>query len=1046
MPSSKFTPRRILTSIFLVTLGAACALSSLGSWGARADTIAYYRFETGPAGAVATSIVDSSGHNLNGAILSGAPTYNSAIPVSQIPLTGQTDTLSMHFGVGDAANFSFPFPFQTLTDATFEVWVNPTMNSTAYDQDFIWGAMPGANNGFQMYVTQTTHQACLNYLKPGGALHQLGCSAAGTVPLNQWSHIAYVKQGSVYSIYVTGPGTDYVTTLSSKVIDSSPNLPNGAGWSINGRAIYESSCCQYSGMLDEIRLSDQALTPSQFLVSPPFGPTWQARSAPVGGLTNPLLLTDGTVILHSNLSTVWYKLSPDLSGNYATGTWSQIASLPSGYGPHGFASAVLPDGRVLVEGGEQNLVGSPSVWTSLGAIYDPIADVWTPVAPPSGPGWINTAGTGCNGGIGDAASIVLPNGTFLLSAACANPAVDALFNATDLSWTATGAPSVHQDEAGYTMMQNGQVLMIDIGDPPNARTYDPATGLWSLIAQTPVTLPDTCGTYEIGPAVTRPDGSVVAFGGNTCATNPTAIYVPSSNSWIPGPNVPATCGTNGATSCTLADAPAALLPNGNVLFAASAGYDLAPSHWFEFTTTNVINQVSDAAFSTSLRSGAFNLLVLPNGQILASRYGNIVEFYTPSGGPNPAWAPTITSAASCVAPGSSYVLRGIQLNGLSQGAAFGDDVQAATNYPLIQIVNNATGHVFYARTSGFSTMSIAPHQVGTTNFKVASATEPGGSMLYVVTNGIPSVGRFVTVDSSCAANARTHDFNGNGTSDIIWRDGNGNVAFWLMSAAAVSSSGGYGGVPSTWSIVGQRDFNGDGTADLLWRDNLGNTAMWFMNGAQIASSSSVANIPASWTVAAVADFNGDGIGDILWRDGSGNLAVWLMNGAAVISSAGLGNLPLTWNVVGTGDFNGDGKADVLWRDNLGNTSIWFFNGTQVFASYGVGNIPISWSVAGTGDFNVDGMSDIVWRDNLGNTSVWLMNGANVSAAGGLGTIPTTWSIVQIGDYNGDGISDLLWRDGSGNTSVWFMNGTAVASTGSVGNIPTSWSVQSVNAE
>jgi hypothetical protein len=35
-------------------------------------------------------------------------------------------------------------------------------------------------------------------------------------------------------------------------------------------------------------------------------------------------------------------------------TWSQIASLPSGYIPSFFASAVLPDGRVIVEGGEYN--------------------------------------------------------------------------------------------------------------------------------------------------------------------------------------------------------------------------------------------------------------------------------------------------------------------------------------------------------------------------------------------------------------------------------------------------------------------------------------------------------------------------------------------------------------------------------------------------------------------------------------------------------------------------------------------------------------------
>ena len=81
-----------------------------------------------------------------------------------------------------------------------------------------------------------------------------------------------------------------------------------------------------------------------------------------------------------------------------------------------------------------------------------------------------------------------------------------------------------------------------------------------------------------------------------------------------------------------------------------------------------------------------------------------------------------------------------------------------------------------------------------------------------------------------AANTRTHDFNGDGKSDIVWRDSSGNVAFWLMNGATMSSSGGVGGVPATWSIVGQRDFNGDGKADLLWRDTSGNTAMWFMNG------------------------------------------------------------------------------------------------------------------------------------------------------------------------------------------------------------------------
>ena len=290
------------------------------------------------------------------------------------------------------------------------------------------------------------------------------------------------------------------------------------------------------------------------------------------------------------------------------------------------------------------------------------------------------------------------------------------------------------------------------------------------------------------------------------------------------------------------------------------------------------------------------------------------------------------------------------------------------------------------------------------------------------------------------------DFNFDGISDLAWRDASGNLAWWLMNGASISSTGGAGIVPTAWSVVGQRDFNGDGTADLLWRDNLGNTAMWFMNGTQVASTAEVGNVPSTWSVVGAADFDGDGIGDLLWRDNSGNLGLWLMNGAAMTSSAGLGNVPANWTVAGAGDFDGDGMADILWRDNLGNTAIWFMNGTQVGSAAGVGNVPTTWSVVGTGDFNGDGMSDIVWRNGAGDTSIWLMNGAALSSGAGIGNVPTSWSIARTGDYNGDGASDLLWRDGSGNTAIWFMNGTTVASTGSVGNIPTSWTVQSVNAE
>src|SRR5207249_3881859 len=96
-----------------------------------------------------------------------------------------------------------------------------------------------------------------------------------------------------------------------------------------------------------------------------------------------LLLTDGAVMAQNNGGNDWYRLTPDNNGSYVNGTWSQLASLPPGYSPLYFASAVLPDGRVIVEGGEFNFFLPEN--NTLGAIYDPQTDTWTSVAGP--PGW-----------------------------------------------------------------------------------------------------------------------------------------------------------------------------------------------------------------------------------------------------------------------------------------------------------------------------------------------------------------------------------------------------------------------------------------------------------------------------------------------------------------------------------------------------------------------------------------------------------------------------------------------------------------------------------
>ena len=123
------------------------------------------------------------------------------------------------------------------------------------------------------------------------------------------------------------------------------------------------------------------------------------------GPWEPQLLTDGTVLVLDAGTSQWYKLTPDSKGNYTDGTWSAIAPMPSTDCPLYFAAQILPDGRFIENGGEYNVCGSGE--STAGAVYDPVANGWTSVAAPSG--WQY---------IGDADSIVLPNGTYMLAECC----------------------------------------------------------------------------------------------------------------------------------------------------------------------------------------------------------------------------------------------------------------------------------------------------------------------------------------------------------------------------------------------------------------------------------------------------------------------------------------------------------------------------------------------------------------------------------------------------------------------------------------------------
>jgi hypothetical protein len=227
------------------------------------------------------------------------------------------------------------------------------------------------------------------------------------------------------------------------------------------------------------------------------------------------------------------------------------------------------------------------VWTNLGAIYDPVSDFWTPVAPPAG--WTT---------IGDAQSVVLANGTYMQANCCTTQA--ALLDPKTLTWTATGAGKFDpNDEEGWTLLPGGDVLAVDayvpippfpyMPDGTNSELYNPRTGSWHSAGSTIVQLWDSavaCGgenvaTFELGPAVLRADGTVFYTGSDTCpdGTGNTAIYNSYTGRWHPGPVFPE---VDGVTDISIADGPASWEPNDKVLMMASPGFGNTPSVFFEW--------------------------------------------------------------------------------------------------------------------------------------------------------------------------------------------------------------------------------------------------------------------------------------------------------------------------------------------------------------------------------------------------------------------------------------------------------------------------------
>ena len=474
---------------------------------------------------------------------------------------------------------------------------------------------------------------------------------------------------------------------------------------------------------------------------------------PSGAVGLMLLLPDGTVMAASRVtdptetppssgSRIWYRLTPDIRGSYTNGTWT--TNSPMNSTRLWYSSAVLRDGRVFVAGAEYGTGGATV------ELYDPGSDAWTQIPVPAGLVDTSNPGDGANGGFRDSGCKLLSDGTVLMA-----PVFPVAFNGTvifdpNANSLAAGPPyRRNQEEASWVKLPDDSILTIDSSDI-RAERYIPSLRRWIDDSDVqdhlgnPVDLYDLIGG-EIGAAMLLPDSRAIFLG----ATGKSALYTPTGDTntgtWAAGPIIP--------RGLITADAPLAMMANGKILCAVGPALYQdnggkvqypPPTSFFEYDysigTTGTFTQVSSptgtADNTDSIAQYKTLMLNLPDGTVLYSHFGSDLYVYQPDGSPLLAGKPSISSIT--LNGNGSYHLSGTGINGISEGAAYGDDAQMDSNYPLVRLTGGS-GNVFYARTYNWSSTSVMTgNRPVTTEFTLPAGLPVGSYSLVVVANGIAS--------------------------------------------------------------------------------------------------------------------------------------------------------------------------------------------------------------------------------------------------------------------------------------------------------------------
>ena len=389
-------------------------------------------------------------------------------------------------------------------------------------------------------------------------------------------------------------------------------------------------------------------------------------------------------------------------------------------------------------------------------------------------------------------------------------------------------------------------------DGPDMVDYNPSSRLYTL-AKSTKTVTNLVGNIGMVSAITFAADTNISTVATSGGAHSVASDPGSRSTYVPIPKASATsklCSSVGGVDA-----------NGCILQMTRS---ITNTHDFD------ANTASDVLFRDTSGNVAMWQLTLGTGAIQkASVIGNVPLLWS------------VVGQRDFVGNGSSALLWRDTSGNLAMWQMNGAAIQGVTTYDPVpstfQVAGtgefnaNGMGDILFEDNAGNLSISFMNgSQITSTQFL---ATLPSG---YVV----------------AGTDRRAAIFLRNATT--------GDTVVWVLKGTTIAQNVDLGVVPLNWRIAGIGDFDGNGSSDILWQDTAGDVAIWLMetdpNLVQVLSQKLIGNVTSQWSIAHTGDYTGNGKADILWIDNTGNVAAWFMNGTSVSAFVNYGNIGTTWAI------------------------------------------------------------------------------------------------------------------------------------------------------